>query len=96
MSMVNENEQKRPFDGEGQISWRVIVGIVVAALAVVFILQNTEKVDIDFLVFSFEVGMWFGLLLAFVFGVIVGWGLHMGWRRRQRNRAAEKARGRRK
>lgn len=82
MSMINENEKKRPLDGGGsQVSWRVIVGIVVAALSVIFILQNTEEVNIDFLFFSFKVGMWFGLLIAFVLGALIGWGLHMAWRR---------------
>jgi uncharacterized integral membrane protein len=91
--MVNENERRNPFDGgDSQVNWRVIVGIVVAALSLIFILQNTEEVNIDFLFFDFEVGMWLGLLIAFVLGALLGWGLHMAWRRRQKNVAAEKAR----
>jgi uncharacterized integral membrane protein len=97
MSMVNENEQKNPFEkGDTQLNWRVIVGLVVLVLSIIFILQNTEEVNIDFLFFDFKVGMWFGLLLAFVLGAIVGWGLHLAWRRRKKNRAAEKAKNKKK
>lgn len=97
MSMVNENERKNPAEGgDGQVSWRVIVGIVVLVLSIVFILQNTEEVNIDFLFFDFRVGMWFGLLLAFVLGAVVGWGLHMAWRRRKKNKAAGKAKNKKK
>ena len=83
MSMVNENEQQRPADGGSDLNWRVIAGVVVLALSLVFILQNTDQANINFLFFDFEVGMWFGLLVAFVLGAIVGWGLHVAWRRRR-------------
>ena len=97
MSMVNENERRNPSGGgDTQVNWRVIVGIVVLVLSIVFILQNTQEVNIDFLFFDFKVGMWFGLLLAFVLGAIVGWGLHLAWRRRKKNRAAEKAKNKKK
>lgn len=55
------------------LNWKVIGGIVVLALAVIFILQNTETQNINFLFWDVEVGMWFGLLIALLLGVLIGW-----------------------
>ncbi|MPY91764.1 MAG: hypothetical protein GEV08_01485 [Acidimicrobiia bacterium] len=47
--------------------------VVVTILVAIFIFQNTERGTIDFLWFSVETGIWSGLLITFVLGVLVGW-----------------------
>ncbi len=83
MSMREEPEGRRFDDESAGLDWRVIAGIVVVALAAIFILQNTEQAEINFLFFSFDVGIWFGLLVAFLLGALTGWVLSR-WRQRRR------------
>jgi lipopolysaccharide assembly protein A len=52
---------------------KMVAGLLAAVLALVFILQNTQRVTIEFLFFDVRVGMWLGLAIAFGLGTLVGW-----------------------
>ncbi len=69
---------------------RLVVAGVVAALMVVFIVQNTEKAQVDFLFFDFRAGLWLVLTVTFLLGVAVG-ALVPALRRRRAEKAAKKA-----
>ena len=59
--------------------------LVLAVLALIFVLQNTEDVRVEFLWGDFEWPLWIMLLLFAVIGAVVFW----AWsarRRRQRRR----------
>ncbi len=86
MSMHNEPSGNAAAKGSSDLNPRIIVGIVLAALAVIFILQNTNDVEINFLFWDFTFGMWLALLIALVFGLVIGWGLHVWQGRRKRKR----------
>lgn len=60
----------------------------VAAL-VIFIVQNTEDVKFDFLVFSFTWPLWLYTIVTAVFGALVWFGL--GVMRRHRRRKARRS-----
>jgi uncharacterized integral membrane protein len=56
-----------------QLSWWMIVGGVIAVLALILILQNTQDVQIRvFFFWHAERPLWLWLLLLFVAGFIVG------------------------
>jgi uncharacterized integral membrane protein len=57
---------------------------IVAVLAVVFFLQNSERVSIDFLIFEKRTTIRWSLLMATVFGVALDRLLGFWWRRRRR------------
>jgi uncharacterized integral membrane protein len=67
---------------------RLVVACVAAVCALIFILQNTEKGNIEFLFIDWTVGIWFGLLVAFLLGTVTGWFLPK-LRRRQRRKASK-------
>lgn len=54
------------------IPWGLVGGGIAALLAMVFVLQNTETGTIEFLVFEWNVGIWFGLLVTFLLGLLAG------------------------
>jgi uncharacterized integral membrane protein len=59
-----------------------MVGIAVLVIAVgAFIVQNTQSVDLDWLIFGFSAPLWIMLLIVGVVGVAIGWMLR---RSRQR------------
>jgi len=67
------------------IPWGLVGGGVALVLAAVFVLQNTETGTIEFLIFEWEVGIWLGLLITFLLGVLAGWLLPMFLRRRKKD-----------
>ncbi|HWJ84770.1 MAG TPA: LapA family protein [Cellulomonas sp.] len=58
------------------VPWRLYVGIVVIALAVVIVLQNRQEATFEVFGWSFETPTWVMLLITLVLGFVVGWLLH--------------------
>jgi uncharacterized integral membrane protein len=46
---------------------------VAAVLAIILIAQNSQKVEFNFFFANTETPLFFGLLIAFVLGALVGW-----------------------
>jgi uncharacterized integral membrane protein len=70
--------------GRRQVNPRLIVAAVALIVALVFIFQNSERVETTFLVFNVTTRLWVGLLVAVLVGVILGLVLGAGWNRRRR------------
>jgi hypothetical protein len=68
---------------------KLIAFIAVAALAVVFVFQNRERHQIDFLFFEINTRTWTALATALALGVILD-RLFVSWWRRSRNRRNER------
>lgn len=61
----------------------VVTGIVILAL-VLFVGQNTKSVDIQWLFFEGDAPLWLMLVLAALAGAVIGWGVSITLRRRNR------------
>jgi len=61
------------------------------ALLIVFMIQNTEKVTLDFLLWSFTWPLWLLTLVAALIGALVWFGLGV-MRRHRRRKARREAR----
>jgi uncharacterized integral membrane protein len=46
---------------------------IAAVLALILIVQNSQKVEFNFFFANTETPLFFGLLIAFVLGALVGW-----------------------
>jgi len=70
MSMMNDaprsDERYRP-------SPKVIVGAIIAVLALVFVFQNTDRKTVNFLWMDFNAPAWMWLLVIFLAGSFVGY-----------------------
>jgi uncharacterized integral membrane protein len=62
---------------------------VAIILAVVFVAQNNERVELHFLMFELTTRVWVGLLACLVLGALLGQGIEAIWERRRRR--SEKA-----
>jgi uncharacterized integral membrane protein len=54
---------------------------VVALLIVIFVLQNRDRANIDFLLWDVDVRLWFGLAIAVVLGFLAGFLIGRAFRR---------------
>jgi uncharacterized integral membrane protein len=70
--------------GRRQLPSRLIVAGVALLVALVFIFQNSERVETTFLVFNVTTRLWVGLLVALVVGAILGHAAEAAWNRRRR------------
>ena len=69
-----------------QVARLVVAGVALVA-AIVFIAQNGETVEMNFLGFSVETRLWVGLVLTLVLGALLGQAVEALWHRRQRRNA---------
>jgi uncharacterized integral membrane protein len=62
---------RAPKDTGRQI--RMWLAAVAAVLALILIVQNSQKVEFNFFFANTETPLFFGLLIAFALGALVGW-----------------------
>jgi uncharacterized integral membrane protein len=83
---LDAQEQEVTVADTGSKPWyyraKVVTGLVVGVLAVVFVLQNTDQKHVTFLLWSWSMPLWIWLLVIFAAGVVVG--SVFPWLRRRR------------
>jgi lipopolysaccharide assembly protein A len=58
---------------KSQRGWRFYMALVVIALALIFVIQNTEETNVSFLFAETEMPLFFALIAAIVLGALIGW-----------------------
>lgn len=58
------------------MSLKLIVGLVLAGLVVVFAIQNAEPVEFHFLIWSFALSRALMMFILIAVGMLLGWLLH--------------------
>ena len=66
--------------------WRFYLICAAGILLLIFVIQNSQKVPVDFLFASTETPLFFALLIAGALGVVIGW----AWPHVRRGRRAER------
>lgn len=72
---------------EGGTNWKLWAAGVAALLLAIFVVQNSQKVVIDFLFVETETPLIFGLIIAGLLGFAIGWLLPIVRRGRREDRA---------
>jgi uncharacterized integral membrane protein len=70
---VRKSNDDTPEEKGSRVSPRLIAIVILAVLAVIFVLQNTHGTRVSFLFFHIQWGLWIILLLCVVIGVVIGW-----------------------
>ena len=73
-----------PAEGKGLRLSAFIGTIIEVGLLIIFMIQNTEEVTLDFLFWSFTLPLWVYTLVVAVVGALVWMGLGVMRRRRRR------------
>ncbi len=61
---------------------KLILSLTGLALIVIFVIQNSEVLNVEFLFWSFQIRRAFLLFIVLAIGIAIGWLLH-GWPRRR-------------
>ncbi len=79
-------DRTQGFEGAGQSGppWRLIGLATVVVVAALFVLQNRERMPVDFLFFEINSRQWVNIAVAIGLGVVLD-RLFIGWRRRRRS-----------
>jgi uncharacterized integral membrane protein len=67
---------------------RLVVGVVVVVLAILFVVQNNDRVQTSFVFFDVTTRLWVGLLVALVLGALLGQAVEVLWARRKKRKGA--------
>jgi uncharacterized integral membrane protein len=67
---------------------RLVIAVVAVVLAVLFVVQNNDKVETSFIFFDVTARVWVGLLVALVLGALLGQAVEALWERRKKRRAS--------
>ncbi|MDB5923619.1 MAG: hypothetical protein JWN13_2555 [Betaproteobacteria bacterium] len=59
--------------------FKLILGLLLAGLAVLFVIQNVAVVEVRFLLWGLHMTLSLLIFLLFAGGIIVGWLLHSYW-----------------
>jgi uncharacterized integral membrane protein len=91
MMSSNPGDGPRPKSDEGRkISGAMIGGVIALIAIVLFIVQNTEDVPINFLWMEFSPPEWVLIVITIVLTLIVERTIGYVWRRRRKQRAVTK------
>ncbi len=66
---------------------RLLVAAAVVVLAILFVAQNSDRVETSFVFFDVTTRLWVGLLVALVLGALLGQAAEVLWERRKKRRA---------
>lgn len=70
------NDRKDPIDaakGGKERGWRFYAISALLALALIFVLQNTEEAQVSFLFAKTSMPLFFALVISMLLGAAVGW-----------------------
>ncbi|HEX3564642.1 MAG TPA: lipopolysaccharide assembly protein LapA domain-containing protein [Acidimicrobiales bacterium] len=87
--------QQSPGDNKGsggRLSGGAIISIIGVALLVIFMIQNTNKIRLHFLVWHFTMMLWLFTLITAVVGALVWFGLGVIRRHRRRKQRRDNRR----
>jgi uncharacterized integral membrane protein len=83
-----QNRRTNEYVGTGVLGG-LVIGLVIAVAAIIFIAQNGERVALEWLWTDFRVSLAVVVLGAIVFGVAADEAVGLAWRRTRRRRLQE-------
>jgi uncharacterized integral membrane protein len=67
---------------------RLLVAAAAVVLAILFVMQNSDRVEMSFVFFDVTSRLWVGLLVALILGALLGQAAEALWERRKKRKAS--------
>ena len=90
MSDIEEYDEQSGTGRRNKPGVFLVLTILVAAITAVFVAQNREETEIEFLFFDFTSRIWMAIAIAIALGILLD-RVFLAWWRRARKRQAEKS-----
>ncbi len=58
--------------GSGGVSFRQVMGAIALVLALIFVFQNNDRVEMHFIILKVTASLWVGLVVSILLGVLLG------------------------
>lgn len=71
--MANARSTPQPSDRPSPITPRRVLVVLLVAAAAAFVVQNTDTIDVSWLVFGFSAPLWLLTVILLLVGFVVGW-----------------------
>lgn len=65
------------------MNYKLIISLILAGLAVIFIIQNVTVVKISFLFWSIQMSLALLMFILLVIGIVLGWIFHSYFKRQK-------------
>jgi uncharacterized integral membrane protein len=75
------------------VHFKLFLSLLLAGLAVLFVVQNVAVVEVRFLLWGLQMTLSLLIFLLFAGGIVVGWLLHSYWLYRRKPSESLKTRG---
>jgi hypothetical protein len=82
--MDNSTKDQQQGIEEHGVPWKLVSFVVLVAVVAAFVLQNRDRMPVNFLFFEINSRQWVNLIVAVAFGVGLD-RLFIGWRKRRRH-----------
>lgn len=67
------DDEQEPGGGGLRLPPKTAAAVLLGIIGAAFIVQNRQRTTIELLLWDLEIGVWFGLTVAFALGLVVGW-----------------------
>lgn len=71
--MANARPSNQRSDKPSPVTPRRVIAALLAAAAVAFVVQNTNAIDVSWLVFGFSAPLWLLTVILLAVGFVIGW-----------------------
>ena len=71
--MADQHDPTKPQRARQDHSWKLWLGLVALIILIIFVVQNSQEVEVDFLFTTTSTPLIFALVFAGVLGALVGW-----------------------
>jgi uncharacterized integral membrane protein len=71
--VADHHDPTKPQRGGGDRSWKLWAGVIALIVLIIFVVQNSQEVEVDFLFTTTSTPLIFALVFAGVLGALVGW-----------------------
>lgn len=80
---MSDSQDREVVTGGSTTNGKVIIGGLILLGVLFFVFQNTESIELSWVVFDFSMALWVYTLLMFGLGIVMGWALHLRRTRRK-------------
>jgi len=70
---VSDEQPRNVRDANDRIGFGIIVTVIVIIILTIFVVQNSDRIEVEFLLFGVSMPLWLMAAIFLVLGAVLGW-----------------------